>query len=1394
MSAALSLQNGVSHEALTAAVRATPLAGGITRVSAPEGSSVFTFVQVAFADPALHDRVRVEVDGVVILPSAWLTTVPRGGQVITLAFRAGDSDFFRTLLQIAVLILSAWVGTMLGPVWGPIAAAGINTLGNLAINALIPIKDNTRQPDAAQPFYAVTGARNAARPWGSVPILFGRSRIVPALMGQVIQDTIGDETYIRVPLVLGVTPMSVSDWKIGETDLSTFEGVDIETRLLETDPQHTLYTGDPSQAAVGVELGTSFTTRTTTTNVDEIDITLFFPAGLGGYDSKNRKVSKSVSLTIEYRQTGTSGAWNSARPTVSEANTAAAAVGAPYRPNVFSVSSMFAYQAQLTALGTVPSGPNVITRADPGRGFQRSVRFAVPRGQYDIRISRSTATSTDPATLDAVQWQYLNSIKSSVDPFPNRKLATAVIRIKSSQKTNGVIEQINCLAQSLVPTFSAGALATPSSATAGSLTGANASRNPAELALRACRGPQAQTPKPDAEIDWPSWATFAKWCSDQNLHFDEYVENKTGRWEMVRAICAAGYGRPVKFMGKLGVVIDRPRTGEKPSQAFSTRNVRNFRGRKTFPKVVHAVRVGFANEDNGYQADEVTVYFPGYDSSNATIYETIPMRGKTNADEIRTVVNQYLRNSVYQTEGFEFEMDAESVTVARGAYVRLLHDAMATGLGSAKVKSLQMSGSNVAGFTLDAAGVATVAGPTLGAMWRTVIDTSGIGSLEVSGEAQVIRDASDPRVFTFPTPRAAANAPKVDDLVLIGETGLIALDCLVQDITPQPDRQAGVSLIPYAGARFVTAPTWPAHDPKTTIPVSARPATPVQLSVVANQTEIALTFSQPVSPRGVTITGFSTWVREKGTTSDQWTPRPPLAAEERVFIAPVGNPGTHYDLRVIAEGTDSGGLPVKSDPLDVLDITALDTPAAPIGCSANFATRTSSSGAQQIVLTASWTANENPDVVDTVITYLASTGPDVWRELGRGPAALGAAEIHGLQVGRSYTLGFQHISRRGVVSTRTTISPITAADVLVSTGVRAGGVDYAAFAATIKPVEIVSTNPTTGNTVGRTVFNTTDGKTYQYSAGGAWVPLAGDIADGSITIAKFASSIRPVEIFATNPTTGNTDGRLVFNTTDKKLYRYSAAAGAFIASVAAGDITGTLADSQIAALAASKVTGTLSDAQLAAISAAKITGTIGSTQIGAGAITTPKIAAGAVSANEIAANAIVAGKIAAGAVSATELSAGAVTAGKIAAGAVSATEIAAGAVTAGKIAAGAVTATEIAADTITAGQIAAGAISASELAANAVVAGKIAANAVTATEIAANAIVAGKVAAGAISTTELAAGAVTAAKMNVASLSAITATIGLLRTATSGARTEIEDNVIRVYDSSNVLRVRLGIW
>ena len=61
-----------------------------------------------------------------------------------------------------------------------------------------------------------------------------------------------------------------------------------------------------------------------------------------------------------------------------------------------------------------------------------------------------------------------------------------------------------------------------------------------------------------------------------------------------------------------------------------------------------------------------------------------------------------------------------------------------------------------------------------------------------------------------------------------------------------------------------------------------------------------------------------------------------------------------------------------------------------------------------------------------------------------------------------------------------------------------------------------------------------------------------------------------------------------------------------------------------------------------------------------------------------------------------------------------------------------------------------------------------------------------------ITTEMLQLGAVTADRINVNELSAISATIGLFKSANVGARLEIKDDVIKVFDSTGQLRVKLG--
>ena len=279
-------------------------------------------------------------------------------------------------------------------------------------------------------------------------------------------------------------------------------------------------------------------------------------------------------------------------------------------------------------------------------------------------------------------------------------------------------------------------------------------------------------------------------------------------------------------------------------------------------------------------------------------------------------------------------------------------------------------------------------------------------------------------------------------------------------------------------------------------------------------------------------------------------------------------------------------------------------------------------------------------------------------------------------------------------------------------------------------IEIVAILPLTV-TNGKVLYNSANKKLYE-GVNGSWVPVveattaATDVADASITVAKFAAGIKPVEVFGTLPQTGNSVGRIIYNTTDGQLYRYTAS----------GFTT--------------------------AVPAQAITGTIGATQIAPDAITTEKIAAGAITADEIGANAITAGKIAvnavtagtiqAGAVRATEIASNAITTDKIYSGAITAVKLSANSVDATKIVAGSITASLISADAINAGHIQAGAIGASEISAGAITADKIASKSITAAQIQAGAISASEIASNAITATHILAGAITASKLSVDAL------------------------------------------
>lgn len=253
---------------------------------------------------------------------------------------------------------------------------------------------------------------------------------------------------------------------------------------------------------------------------------------------------------------------------------------------------------------------------------------------------------------------------------------------------------------------------------------------------------------------------------------------------------------------------------------------------------------------------------------------------------------------------------------------------------------------------------------------------------------------------------------------------------------------------------------------------------------------------------------------------------------------------------------------------------------------------------------------------------------------------------------------------------------------------------------------------------------------------------ASKLADGSLTLAKFASGLEPVRISASLPTTKTTE----LLSYEGSLYRWDTTTSAYVkmnATVNATDIQGQITDAQIAGLAASKLSGTIT-----------------STQITDGAISTPKLAAGAITSAKIAAGTIQASNIAAGTITGDRIAANTLTGDLIVASAIASDKIAAGAISTDKIAANAITSDLIAANAITAAKIAAGAISAgSAIISNA---------AITTAKIADAAITTAKIADASIDNAKIANASITSAKIDTASFGSLSAISANLGTITAG--------------------------
>lgn len=801
----------------------------------PEGLNVEQMLEIVQPDKILRENVIVFVRGEIIPREYWSRYRPKVSTLVEVrAFPIprggggeGGKNPLRIILTIAVIAFAAWAGPALagtmfsaeviaaGGAWVTFSTAALTgivaTAGMLVLNAVAPIRPpklNALTSTAGQqdsPTLFIQGARNQLRPFSPVPVILGEYTYRPNYGAKPFTETMGDKQLLRLLFVWGVGKYELEDFKIGETPLSEFSNYQIEHRYGAADDEPlTLFPDTVNQEDFSVLLTAvgSWETRVSADDADELSIDVGYPSGLVGFDDRGGKVARSVTLEIQYRMVGAS----------------------PWL-KIDTSNSKFSTTANAEWLNKTGADLDSITfTQNRSSAIRHGIRWGVAdRGQYEIRVRRTTADNDSTQIFDTSIWSALRTITNE-DPVNSPvPVAKTALVIQATDQLNNIIDEFSATVRLVALDWDAGS----------EMWVERATQNPASLFRHVLQGEGSSRPLADARIDLVTLQEWHEFCVLHGFKFNMVRDFTASMWDTLADIAAAGRAAPTQINGKWSVVIEKER--DLPASYITPRNSFDFRAQRFFISPPHGWRISFPNENEGHRFDERRVYRDGYNDGNATLFESLELPGVTDPDQIYKLARFRLAQGMLQQERWSFKQDMEFLTYKRGDKVSITHDVLLLGLSYGRIKSVVTSGSDVVGVTLDEE-VSMEMGKNYGLAIRNIANARVTGA--------VFNSEVPTKVLTFVTaiPGVGSPAqPAIDEGNIFG-FGILGQEsdyASVISIIPDSDLRAQITAVPYRPAIFnADTETIPEYTTNLT-PLQAIPA-PSVLSIVSDESALEL--------------------------------------------------------------------------------------------------------------------------------------------------------------------------------------------------------------------------------------------------------------------------------------------------------------------------------------------------------------------------------------------------------------------------------------------------------------------------------------------------------------------------------------------------------------------------
>jgi hypothetical protein len=731
--------------------------------------------------------------------------------------------------------------------WGGMAGAAAVLGGSLLVNAAIPAQNNKINASPGAPSYALSGMRNRMPSlYDPIMQVFGQHRVYPPYAAKVYTETSGHDQWLRCMFVLK-GKYALSDHKIGDTAIGAYDGVYMETYYSGGGNNfYGLYPSSVDEQFLSVELtqAAGWQTRTTAENTDEISAVITLPDGLYDISSDGDRNAESVTFEAEYAVAG-SGTWlplavckdfnfsgypstsiaqgmsvvgqtTGAQGTITYAHKTLKSIptgdndsdGHPIyawvqyvdRVRVQVTSGVFTTEILLiggshsATISSISDSSGVLAmNGEHHFAYRIGINLNVPRGQYDVRIRRTTDDDRENS-VDASIWTALRSITHE-EVWSLAGCTLIALRIKASGQLNGVIDQYNCIAQRILPAHD------------GYGWNEVATRSPAWAHCEVLRGSSNERPVADASINIAAHRTWAANCAAAGRNYDAVIDYRTTVDELRRDICAVGRAQPARVNHVYTVIEDIERA---VSGHFNQHNCYGLTASGSFPDRPHALRIRFFDAANDYIMSERVVYDDGYSSSNATRYENMELIGATDADQVWKWGRYWIACLRLRPERFEFTAYMQNLRHTRGDRVIINHATLSVGVGSGRIRSITVEGGYITAVAFDDIFPMETGKNYAFRYWTAA---------GVDGTASVVTVIGDNTSVTLSPAIPTSTGLGAGDLCSFGETDDESIDVIIQEIAHGDEFSARIAAIPYAPDVFTAdGSTIPSYDPGITMP------------------------------------------------------------------------------------------------------------------------------------------------------------------------------------------------------------------------------------------------------------------------------------------------------------------------------------------------------------------------------------------------------------------------------------------------------------------------------------------------------------------------------------------------------------------------------------------------